>query len=63
MESCVCHRSGIFAGGRHTGIDLSGERQKEAIEELSKDLNVATILPCDVTKDDDLEALQQSLWG
>ena len=40
-----------------------GERQKGAIEELSKELNVATILPCDVTKDDDLEALQQSLLG
>jgi enoyl-[acyl-carrier protein] reductase I len=40
-----------------------GERQKEAIEDLSKDLNVAAILPCDVTKDDDLAALTQSLLG
>ena len=40
-----------------------GEKQKEAIEELSKDLNVAAILPCDVTKDDDLAALTESLQG
>jgi len=38
-----------------------GERQKEAIEDLSRDLNVAAILPCDVTKDDDLDALTASL--
>ena len=38
-----------------------GEKQKDAIEELSKDLNVAAILPCDVTKDDDLAALTESL--
>jgi enoyl-[acyl-carrier protein] reductase I len=38
-----------------------GEKQREAIEELSKDLNVAAILPCDVTKDDDLAALTESL--
>src|SRR3954462_7865049 len=49
--------------GATLGLTYLGERQKEAIEELSKDLNVATILPCDVTKDDDLEALQQSLLG
>jgi enoyl-[acyl-carrier protein] reductase I len=38
-----------------------GEKQKEAIEELSKDLNVTAILPCDVTKDDDLATLTESL--
>jgi enoyl-[acyl-carrier protein] reductase I len=38
-----------------------GDKQKDAIEELSKDLNVAAILPCDVTKDDDLGALTESL--
>lgn len=38
-----------------------GERQKDAIEELSKDLNVTAVLPCDVTKDDDLAALTESL--
>ena len=40
-----------------------GERQKESIEDLCKDLNVAAILPCDVTKDDDLAALTESLRG
>src|SRR5205085_7880842 len=38
-----------------------GEKQKEAIAELSKDLQVAAILPCDVTKDDELAALTESL--
>jgi enoyl-[acyl-carrier protein] reductase I len=40
-----------------------GERQKGSIEELSKDLNVASILPCDVTKDEELAALTESLQG
>jgi len=40
-----------------------GERQKDAIEELSKDLNVAAVLPCDVTKDEELTALTKSLGG
>ena len=38
-----------------------GERQKAAIEELSQGLNVAAVLPCDVTKDEDLAALGESL--
>jgi len=38
-----------------------GERQKVAIEELAADLKVAAILPCDVTKDDELAALTDSL--
>lgn len=38
-----------------------GDRQKGAIEDLSKDLNVAAILPCDVTKDEELAALSESL--
>src|SRR5438552_4091971 len=38
-----------------------GERQKEAIAGLGKDLNVEGILPCDVTKDDELAALTASL--
>ncbi len=40
-----------------------GERQKDSIEDLSKDLNVAAILPCDVTKDEELAALTESLAG
>jgi enoyl-[acyl-carrier protein] reductase I len=38
-----------------------GERQREAIEELSAELDVACILPCDVTRDEDLEALRNSI--
>src|ERR1039457_4939979 len=49
--------------GATLGLTYLGERQKDAIEELSPDLNVSAILPCDVTRDDDLEALTQSLLG
>src|SRR5438046_203926 len=38
-----------------------GDRQREALQELSQDLNVAAMLPCDVTKDQELEALAESL--
>jgi enoyl-[acyl-carrier protein] reductase I len=40
-----------------------GDRQKDAIEDLSKELNVAAILPCDVTRDEELAALTESLRG
>ena len=33
-----------------------GDHQKQAIEDLSTDWNVAAILPCDVTRDEDLAA-------
>src|SRR5215510_13216106 len=42
-------------------LSYLGEKQKESIEELSKDLNVAAILPCDVTKEEELAALTKSL--
>jgi enoyl-[acyl-carrier protein] reductase I len=38
-----------------------GERQKEAIEELARDLCTEAVLPCDVTKDEELAALTESL--
>jgi enoyl-[acyl-carrier protein] reductase I len=38
-----------------------GERQREAIEDLARDLNVACVLPCDVTRDEDLAALTESI--
>jgi len=47
--------------GATLALTYLNDRQKESIEELSKDLNVAAIWPCDVTKDDDLAALTQSL--
>jgi enoyl-[acyl-carrier protein] reductase I len=40
-----------------------GDKQKEAIRELSKDWNPVAILPCDVTKDEELAALTESLRG
>ena len=49
--------------GATLALTYLGEHQKDAIEDLSGDLNVAAILPCDVTKDEDLEALTQSLLG
>ena len=38
-----------------------GEHQREAIEELANGLRTAAVLPCDVTKDEDLAALTESL--
>ncbi len=38
-----------------------GDKQKETIQDICKDLNVAAVLPCDVTKDEELEALTASL--
>jgi enoyl-[acyl-carrier protein] reductase I len=40
-----------------------GDRQKVSVEELAAGLNVAAVLPCDVTKDDELAALTESLRG
>jgi len=47
--------------GATLGLTYLGDRQKGAIEDLAKDLNVAAILPCDVTKDEELAALTESL--
>ncbi|MGA2271780.1 MAG: enoyl-ACP reductase [Bryobacteraceae bacterium] len=47
--------------GATLALTYLGDRQKEAIEELSTDWNVAAILPCDVTRDEELAALTESL--
>jgi enoyl-[acyl-carrier protein] reductase I len=47
--------------GARLVLTYLGDRQKESIEELSKGLTVTAILPCDVTKDEDLAALTESL--
>jgi enoyl-[acyl-carrier protein] reductase I len=47
--------------GATLALTYLGERQKDKIEELSKDLNVSAIMPCDVTKDEELAALTESL--
>jgi len=47
--------------GARLVLTYLGERQKEAIEELTADLDVAAILPCDVTRDEELTALTAAL--
>src|SRR3954468_14352756 len=47
--------------GGTLALTYLGERQKGSIEDLPKDLNVAAIFPCDVTKDEELAALTESL--
>jgi enoyl-[acyl-carrier protein] reductase I len=47
--------------GASLTLTYLGERQKQSIEELSAEWNVRAILPCDVTKDEDLAALTSSL--
>jgi len=47
--------------GATLALTYLGDRQKDAIQELSEGLNVAAILPCDVTKDEELTALTESL--
>lgn len=47
--------------GATLALTYLGERQKESIAELAKDFRVAAILPCDVTKDDELAGLTESL--
>jgi enoyl-[acyl-carrier protein] reductase I len=47
--------------GATLALTYLGERQKESIAGLAKDFVVDAILPCDVTKDDELAALTESL--
>jgi enoyl-[acyl-carrier protein] reductase I len=47
--------------GATLALTYLGQRQKESIEELSQSFRVAAILPCDVTRDEELAALTESL--
>jgi enoyl-[acyl-carrier protein] reductase I len=47
--------------GAELALTYLGDKQKEAIQDICKDLNVAAVLPCDVTKDEELAALTESL--
>ena len=38
-------------------LTYQGERQKQTVEELGAELGAAGVLPCDVTKDEELDAL------
>lgn len=40
-----------------------GERQRETVESLAQGLNVCRILPCDVTRNEEVEQLGQTLVG
>src|SRR2546428_11074480 len=47
--------------GARLALTYLGEHQKEAIEALAEGLSVDRILPCDVTKDEDLATLSGAL--
>src|SRR4249920_1259905 len=47
--------------GAALALTYLGDKQKDSIAELSQDMNVTAILPCDVTRDEDLAALTESL--
>lgn len=47
--------------GASLTLTYLGEHQKAAIEDLSNGLNVRAVLPCDVTKQEELDALTGSL--
>ena len=47
--------------GAALALTYLGEKQKQTIEELAAEWNVASLLPCDVTKDEEIAALAKSL--
>jgi enoyl-[acyl-carrier protein] reductase I len=47
--------------GARLALTYQGERLKENVEELAATLKDPVILPCDVAKDEDLQALAQSV--
>ncbi len=52
--------------GAQLALTYQGDRLKENVEELAQNLDRPLLLPCDVTRDEDLDALGDSLrkeWG
>ncbi|MBK9167662.1 MAG: enoyl-ACP reductase [Bryobacterales bacterium] len=47
--------------GARLVLTYLGEHQKEALESLAEGLNVEAAVPCDVTRDEDLEGLSRAL--
>ena len=47
--------------GARLALTYQGERLKENVDELSKDLKDPLLYPCDVSKDEDIAALSQSV--
>jgi enoyl-[acyl-carrier protein] reductase I len=49
--------------GARLVLTYLNDKQKDSIAELSQEWNVEAMFPCDVTKDDDLTSLSESLGG
>jgi enoyl-[acyl-carrier protein] reductase I len=52
--------------GAQLALTYQGDRLKENVEDLAQGLDKPLLLPCDVTRDEDLDALGESLkkeWG
>jgi enoyl-[acyl-carrier protein] reductase I len=49
--------------GARLALTYQGERLEENVRELAAELKDALILPCDVTRDEDLDALAESVKG
>jgi len=49
--------------GAHVILTYQGERQKQTVEELAAELEIHDLLPCDVTKDSEIDALKNELMG
>jgi enoyl-[acyl-carrier protein] reductase I len=47
--------------GAALALTYLGEKQKQTIEELAVEWSVAALLPCDVTKDEQIDSVAQSL--
>ena len=47
--------------GARLVLTYQGERQRETVEALGTEIGAAQVLPCDVTQDQDLDALAQRL--
>lgn len=47
--------------GANLILTYQGDRQKLTVEELAAELNASVVLPCDVTKDDELTHLTEEL--
>jgi enoyl-[acyl-carrier protein] reductase I len=60
--SLAWHIAAAFAReGASLVLTYLGEKQKAGIEEMARDLEVLRLLPCDVTRDEEIEALGAAL--
>ncbi len=54
----ACHRQGA-----RLVVTYQGERQRDSVSSLAKELSAEVVLPCDVSQDDDLDRLAGALKG